>query len=194
MIKKLDGDGEDDKFDDTGDAGEHLKMYGMSLLQRRNMEVVMCKFFPVSLEGEARNWFYTLPDDSIGSYEVLVEIFLETYMHNNIARPRINKLFTLAGRFKEPLRSLTDRWTKLCTDIGKVHVDQQIFEFENSLRNSDPMWIAMYTEKPQTLKKMRKMQENYIALEEIQEGEQDRGVQEARTAAETTPQEICRRS
>ncbi|XP_026378776.1 uncharacterized protein LOC113273240 [Papaver somniferum] len=153
-------------------------MYCMSLLQWKNYDVVMCKFFPASLEGEAKNWFYTLPDESIGNYGFLVETFLETYMHNNIALTRVNKLFTLARRFGEPLRSLTDRWKKMCIDIRKVPVDQQIFGFENSLGKSDPIWIAMYTENPQTLREMRKMQEHYIALEEIQEGAQDRGVQE----------------
>ncbi|XP_026416274.1 uncharacterized protein LOC113311685 [Papaver somniferum] len=182
------------RFDGTGDAGEHIKMYIMSLLEWKNYDVVMCKFFPASLEGEANNWFYTLPDESIGNYGVLVETFLEIYMHNIISLPRVNKLFTLARRFREPLRSLTDRWRKLCTDIGKVPVDQQIFGFENSLGKSDPIWIAMYTEKPQTLREMRKMQENYIALEEIQEGAHDRGVQEASASVEPVPREDPTRS
>ncbi|XP_026395966.1 uncharacterized protein LOC113290591 [Papaver somniferum] len=145
------------RFDGTGDAGEHIKMYSMSLLQWKNYDVVMCKFFPASLEGEAKNWFYTLPDESIGNYGVLVETFLETYMHNNIARPRI-------------------------------------FGFENSLGRSDTIWIAMYTDKPQTLMEMRKMQEHYIALEEIQEGAHDRGVQEASAAVEPVPQGDPQRS
>ncbi|XP_026452024.1 uncharacterized protein LOC113352418 [Papaver somniferum] len=165
----------------------------MSLLQWKNSNVVMCKFFPASLEGEARNWFYTLPVGSIGNYGVLVETFLETYMHNSIARPRVNKLFILARRFREPLRSLTDRWRKLYTDIGKVPVDQQIFGFENSLGKLDPIWIVMFTEKPQTLKEMRRMQEHYKALEEIQERAHHRGVQEASKAAEAVPQEVSKR-
>ncbi|XP_026417467.1 uncharacterized protein LOC113312950 [Papaver somniferum] len=168
-------------------------MYMMSLLQWKSNDVVMCKFFPASLEGEARNWFYTLSVGSIGNYGVLIETFLETYMHNNIARPWVNKPFTLARRFKEPLRSLTDRWRKLCTDIGKVQVDQHIFGFENSLGKSDHIWIAMFTEKPQTLKEMRKMQEHYIDLEEIQEGSKDRGEQEASTTVEEAPQEASKR-
>ncbi|XP_026400406.1 uncharacterized protein LOC113296311 [Papaver somniferum] len=182
------------RFDGTGDAGEHINMYSMSLLQWKNYDVVMCKFSQASLEGEAKNWFYTFPDESIGNYGSLVETFLKTYMHNSIARLRVNKLFTLAQRFREPLRSLTDRWRKLCTDIGKVPVDQQIFGFENSLGKSDPIWIAMYTEKPQTLREMRKMQEHYITLEEIQEGAQDRGVQEASASVEPVPREDPKRS
>ncbi|XP_026416941.1 uncharacterized protein LOC113312406 [Papaver somniferum] len=165
----------------------------MSLLQWKNYDVVMCKFFPASLEGEAKNWFYTLPDESIGNYGVLVETFLETYMHNRIFCPKVNKIFTLARRFREPLRSLTDRWRKMCADIGKVPVDQQIFGFENSLGKSEPIWIAMYTEKPQTLREIRKMQEHYIALEEIQEWVQDRGVQEVSAAVEPVPQEDPKR-
>ncbi|XP_026459347.1 uncharacterized protein LOC113360008 [Papaver somniferum] len=154
----------------------------------------MCKVFPDSLEGEARNWFYTLPVGSIRNYGILIETFLETYMHNSKARTRVNKLFTLDRRFREPLRSLTDRWRKLCTDIGKVPVDQQIFGFKNSLGKSDPIWIAMFTEKPQTLKEMRKMQEHYIALEEIQEESKYRGIQEESETAEAIPQETSKRT
>ncbi|XP_026458716.1 uncharacterized protein LOC113359265 [Papaver somniferum] len=144
------------RFDGTGEAVEHVKMYMMSLLQWKSNDVVMCKSFLIAL-------------------------------------PRVNKLFTLERRFKEPLRSLTDRWRKLCTDIGKAPVDQQIFGFENSFGKYDPIWIDMFTEKPQTLKEMRKMQEHYIALEEIQDGSKDRGVQEASITVEVAPQEASKR-
>ncbi|XP_026417453.1 uncharacterized protein LOC113312936 [Papaver somniferum] len=50
----------------------------------------MCKFFPAILEGEARKWFYNLPPGTVNSYETLVEAFLESYMHNNRPRPRVN--------------------------------------------------------------------------------------------------------
>ncbi|XP_026458489.1 uncharacterized protein LOC113359004 [Papaver somniferum] len=153
----------------------------------------MCKFFPAILEGEARKWFYNLSPGTVESYETRVEAFLETYMHNSRPRPRVNRLFTLARQFREPLRSLTDRWRKLCTEIGKVPVDQQTFGFENALGRSDPIWIAMFTEKPQTLKEMRKMKEHFISLEEIQEESRDRGVQEASAAPKSTSDDVQRR-
>ncbi|XP_026434288.1 uncharacterized protein LOC113331850 [Papaver somniferum] len=61
------------------------------------------------------------------------------------------------------------------------------------IREADPIWIAMFTEKPQTLKGMRKMQEHFIALEEIQEESRDRGVQEASAAPESTSDDVQRR-
>ncbi|XP_026383283.1 uncharacterized protein LOC113278741 [Papaver somniferum] len=152
----------------------------------------MCKFFPAILKGEARKWFYNLSPGTVDSYETLVEAFLETYMHNNRHRPRVNRLFTLARRFREPLRSLTDRWRNLCTEIWEIPVEQ-IFGFENALGRSEPIWIAMFTENPQTLKEMRKMQEHFIALEEIQEESRDRGVQEASAAPESTSDDVQRR-
>ncbi|XP_026410153.1 uncharacterized protein LOC113305303 [Papaver somniferum] len=51
----------------------------------------------------------------------------------------------------------------------------------------------MFIEKPKTLKEMMRMQEHYIALEEIQEDSKDRGVQEASAAARTTTSETPRR-
>ncbi|XP_026458924.1 uncharacterized protein LOC113359521 [Papaver somniferum] len=152
----------------------------------------MCKLFPASLEREARKWFYNLAPGTINSYETLFEAFLETYMHNSRPRPRVNRLFTLARRFRERLRSLTDRWRNLCTEIGKVPVNQQIFGYENALGRSDPIWVAKFTEKPQTLKEMRKMQDHFVALEEIQEESRDRGVQEASAASESTSDDTQR--
>ncbi|XP_026429015.1 uncharacterized protein LOC113324973 [Papaver somniferum] len=182
------------RFDGTGDAIEHIKMYTMSLLQWKGNDVVMCKFFPASLDGEANNWFYALPAWTIGTYDALTKAFLENYMHKSKARPTINRLFSLVRRFREPLRSLTGRWRNLCTEIGKVPVDQQIFGFENALGKTDPIWISMFTEKPQTLKEMRRMQANCIALEEIQEESRDRGVLEASATIPTTEGEPSRRS
>ncbi|XP_026431658.1 uncharacterized protein LOC113328880 [Papaver somniferum] len=169
-------------------------MYTMSLLQWKSSNVVMCKFFLTSLDGDTRGWFYGLPPGSIGSYDTLVETFLENYMHNSKARPRVNRLFTLARRFREPLRTLTERWKKLCTEIGKVSVDQQIFGFENALGKSYSIWIAMFSENPQTLKQMRRMQEHYIALEGIHEESKYRGVQEISAADRVTTSEAPRRT
>ncbi|XP_026399839.1 uncharacterized protein LOC113295731 [Papaver somniferum] len=51
----------------------------------------------------------------------------------------------------------------------------------------------MFTEKLQTLKEMRKMQERYIALEEIQEEARGRGVHEASATIRATPGNTPRR-
>ncbi|XP_026420442.1 uncharacterized protein LOC113316489 [Papaver somniferum] len=48
----------------------------------------------------------------------------------------------------------------------------------------------MFTEKPQTLKEIRKMKEHFIALEEIQEESRDRGVQEASAAPKSTSDDV----
>ena len=40
------------------------------------------KFFPHSLEGEAHEWFYALPEGSITSFRELSTLFLEQYKHN----------------------------------------------------------------------------------------------------------------
>ena len=43
---------------------------------------LQAKFFPHSLEGEAREWFYALPEGSITSFGELSSLFLEQYKHN----------------------------------------------------------------------------------------------------------------
>ncbi|XP_026434795.1 uncharacterized protein LOC113332473 [Papaver somniferum] len=188
-IKKMSGTGEEDKLSEVISEAERTP-FTQELELRAFPPKCTLPNFP---SRRGKEWFYNLAPGTVNSYENLVEAFLDTYMHNNRPRPKVNRLFTLAPRFREPLRSLTDRWRNLCTEIGKVPVDQQIFGFENTLGRSDPIWVAMFTEKPQTLKEMRKMKEHFISLEEIHEESRDRGVQEASAAPESTSDDTQRR-
>jgi len=43
---------------------------------------LQAKFFPHSLEGEAHEWFYALPERSVTSFRDLSMLFLEQYKHN----------------------------------------------------------------------------------------------------------------
>ncbi|XP_026428943.1 uncharacterized protein LOC113324875 [Papaver somniferum] len=157
----------------TGDTVEHLRTYRMTLTQWDHYDVVLCKFFPASLRDEALMWFNNLPKVSVVSFAHLSELFLETYMHNIRVRSQVVVLFQISRAPNESLRSLVTRWRKLCDKIGKVPEAYAILGFKNSLRKTDPIFARIYETMPKFFGKLREIQEDYIALEELQDGTYD---------------------
>ncbi|XP_026444153.1 uncharacterized protein LOC113344382 [Papaver somniferum] len=163
-------------FTGTGDAIDHLRMYHMMLTQWDHYDVVLCKFFPASLRDEALMWFNNFLKGSVESFAHLSELFLETYIHNSRVRPEVDALFQISRGPNELLRSLVTRLRKLCAEIGKVPEAYAILGFKNSLRKTDPIFVRMYETMPNNLGKLREIQEDYIALEELQDGTYDKSV------------------
>ncbi|XP_026430844.1 uncharacterized protein LOC113327953 [Papaver somniferum] len=161
-------------FTGTGDAIEHLKTYRMTLTQWDHYDVVLCKFFLASLRDEALMWFNNLPNSLVKSFEHLSELFLETYIYNSRVRPEVDALFQISRGPDESLRSLVTRSRKLCVEIGKVPENYAILGFKNSLRKTCPLFVRMYEAMPKNLGKLREIQEDYVALEEIQDGTYDK--------------------
>ncbi|XP_026443778.1 uncharacterized protein LOC113343900 [Papaver somniferum] len=146
----------------------------MTLTQWDHYDVVLCKFFPAILRDEALMWFNNLPKGSVESFEHLSELFLETYIHNSRVRPEVDALFQMSRGPNESLRSLVTCWRKLCAEIEKVPEDYAILGFKNSLRKTNPIFVRMYETMPKNLGKLREIQENYVSLEELQDGTYDK--------------------
>ncbi|XP_026414148.1 uncharacterized protein LOC113309844 [Papaver somniferum] len=161
-------------FTETGDAIEHLRTYRMTLIQWDHHDVILCKFFPASLRDADLMWFNNLPKGSVKSFEHLSELFLETYIHNSRVRPEVDALFQISRGPNESLRSLVTRWRKLCAEIGKVPEDYAILGLKNSLRKTYPLFVCMYETMPKNLGRLREIQEDYVALEELQDETYDK--------------------
>ncbi|KAM1249749.1 hypothetical protein ACFX2G_033086 [Malus domestica] len=50
------------------DPKRHLKRYRSTMILYRNNDELMCKIFATTLQGEAQDWFYTLPPQSIRNF------------------------------------------------------------------------------------------------------------------------------
>ncbi|XP_026430991.1 uncharacterized protein LOC113328113 [Papaver somniferum] len=163
-------------FTETGDAIEHLRTYRMTLTQWDHYDVVLCKFFPANLKDEALLWYNNLPKGSVQSFDHLSELFLETYLQNSRIQPEVDALFQISRGPNESLHSLVTRWRKVCVEIGKVPEDYAILAFKNSLRKKNPLFVRMHEGMPKNLGKIRVIQEDYVALEELQNGTYDKMV------------------
>ncbi|XP_026432332.1 uncharacterized protein LOC113329705 [Papaver somniferum] len=149
---------------------QHLKQYTLSLMQWGRNDAVLCRYFPVSLDGEALAWFDGLPERSISSFKDLQKIFLTTYITNNMLRPGIETLFNLRRIPTESLRGLVTRWRTVCSELaGRVDEKNFILAFVNALIPTDLLYTQIFIIRNSlTMNELREYQEEYIALEKKQ--------------------------
>ncbi|XP_026383408.1 uncharacterized protein LOC113278900 [Papaver somniferum] len=154
-------------YDGSSDPAAHLRYYNRMLARWDQDDVVLCRYFLSRLKRSALSWFDNLPPNSIGSYEQLTEIFLRTYMYNKAVHAGMDKLFSLAIRYKETTRKYTDRWHKICQAIGNVDPVVSINCYKWGLDRMSPLFVEIHGRVPTTEGDLRVIIEKHAKLEEI---------------------------
>jgi len=84
------------KFNGEGDPRRHLQGFKDECEIKISVDSrLQAKFFPHSLEGEAHEWFYALPERSVTSFRELSMLFLEQYKHNIKKEIMVSDLCTM---------------------------------------------------------------------------------------------------
>ncbi|KAM1748743.1 hypothetical protein ACFX12_009695 [Malus domestica] len=92
------------------DPERHLKHYQSTMILYRSNDDLMCKIFATTLQGEAQDWFYTLPPQSIWSFDELSLIFTKEYSSYHSIKKKSNHLFNIKKNPKESLRKYVKRF------------------------------------------------------------------------------------
>lgn len=83
----------------------------------RNNDDLMCKIFATTLQGEAQDWFYTLPPQSIRSFDELSLVFTKEYSSYPSIKKKSDHLFNVKKNPKESLREYVKRFKAEKTKI-----------------------------------------------------------------------------
>ncbi|XP_026398611.1 uncharacterized protein LOC113294430 [Papaver somniferum] len=137
-------------YDGSSDHAARLWYYNRVLARWDQDDVVLCRYFPSSLKGSDLCWFDNLPPNSINSYEQLTEKFLRTYMYKKAVHAGMDKLFSLATRYKETTREYTDRWHKICQAIGNIDPVVSINCYKWGLDRMSPLFVEIHGSVPMT--------------------------------------------
>jgi len=78
---------------------------------------LQAKFFHHSLEGEACEWFYALPERSVTSFRELSMLFLEQYKHNIKKEIMVSDLCTMRQGSDEKLDKFVVQFNKIWQQI-----------------------------------------------------------------------------
>ncbi|XP_070672487.1 uncharacterized protein [Malus domestica] len=75
-----------------------------------NNDAFMCKIFATTLQGEAQDWFHTLPPRLIQNFNKLSLVFTKEYSSYNSMKKKFDHLFNMKKDLKESLRTYIKRF------------------------------------------------------------------------------------
>ena len=106
----------------------------------------MCRSFPTTLKGAAREWFTKLPTSSIDNFDQLSSAFLRHFIGGQRPKRRVDYLLTVRQGEKETLRSYVKRFTWETLEVDEADDKMQLTTFKVGLRSRD--LVASLAKKP----------------------------------------------
>ena len=99
-------------FDGRKDPLDHLETY-KSRMQLHNIpDEVMCRAFPTTLKGSARQWFANLPPASIATFGELSRSFVSHFIGGRRHQKPATHLLSIKQGSSESLRSYLTRFNE----------------------------------------------------------------------------------
>ena len=98
-------------FDRLKDPQEHLNTFKTTLGLKQPPNEILCRSFPTTLKGAAREWFTKLPTSLMDNFEQLSNAFLRHFIGGQHPKRPANHLLTIRQGERETLRSYVKRFT-----------------------------------------------------------------------------------
>ncbi|KAM1667662.1 hypothetical protein ACFX1Q_046599 [Malus domestica] len=158
-------------FKGDGDPERHLKHYRNAMVLYRNNDALMCKIFATTLQGEAQDWFHTLPARSIQNFDDLSLVFTKEYSSYRSIKKKSDHLFNVKKNPKESLRDYVKRFKAEKAKI--VGCDNSIASaaFQKGLPADHPLFGEMIMKEDLTLADSFALAEKHALWDEARQAE-----------------------
>ena len=127
-------------FDELKDPLDHLNTFKTTLGLQQPPDEILCRFFPTTLKGAAREWFNKLPTSSIDNFEQLSSSFVRHFVGGQRPKRTADHLLTIKQGEKEPLRSYVTRFTRGMLEVDETDDKVQLTTFKAGLK-SKILWL-----------------------------------------------------
>ena len=128
-----------ESFDGLKDPQDHLNTFKTTLGLQQLPDEILCRSFPTTLKGAAREWFTKLPTSSVDSFKQLSNAFLHHFIRGQRPKRLADHLLTIRQGEKETLRSYVKRFTRETLEVDKIDDKVQLTTFKAGLRSRDLM-------------------------------------------------------
>ena len=124
----------------------------------------MCRSFPTTLKGAAREWFTKLSTSSIDNFDQLSSAFLRHFIGGQRLKRPIDYLLTIRQGEKETLRSYVKRFTRETLEVDEADDKVQLTTFKAGLRSRD-LVASLAKKLPKTIAEMLLKAQKYMNAE-----------------------------
>ena len=151
------------------DPDRHLKHYHSAMILYRNNDALMCKIFATTLQGEAQDWFHTLPPQSIRSFNELSFVFTKEYSSNRSIKKTSDHLFSIVKDSWETIRDYVKRFKAEKAKIVGCNKDIATAAFRNGLPTEHPLFGKLIMGEELTLEASYALAEKHALWDEAKQ-------------------------
>ena len=118
-------------FDGLKDPLDHLNTFKTTLGLQQPPDEILCRSFPTTLKGAAREWFNNkLTTSSIDNFEQLSGSFVRHFVDGQRPKRTADHLLTIKQGEKETLRSYVTRFTRGMLEVDEMDDKVQLTTFK----------------------------------------------------------------
>ena len=149
-------------FDRLKDPQEHLNTFKTTLGLKQPPNEILCRSFPTTLKGAAREWFTKLPTSLMDNFEQLSNAFLRHFIGGQRPKRPANHLLTIRQGERETLRSYVKRFTRETLEVDEANDKVQLTKA--GLRSRD-LVASLAKNPPKTMAEMLIKAQKYMNAE-----------------------------
>ena len=128
------------------DPLDHLNTFKTTLGLQQPPNEILCRSFPTTLKGAAREWFNKLLTSSIDNFEQLSSSFVHHFIGGQCPKRTADHLLTIKQGEKETLRSYVTRFTRGMLEVDEMDDKVQLTTFKAGLKSKD--FVASLAKNP----------------------------------------------
>ena len=152
-------------FDGLKDPQDHLSTFKTTLGLQQPPDEILCRSFPTTLKGAAREWFTKLSTSSVDNFEQLSNTFLRHFIGGQRPKRLADYLLTIRQGEKETLRSYVKRFTRETLEVDEADDKVQLTIFKPELKSSD-LVASLTKNPPKTMVEMLLKAQKYMNAED----------------------------
>ena len=152
-------------FDRLKDPQDHLNTFKTTLGLQQPPDEILCRSFPTTLKGAAREWFIKLPTSSMDNFEQLSNAFLCHFIGGQRPKRPADHLLTIRQGERETLRSYVKRFTRETLEVDEADNKVQLTTFKAGLRSRD-LVASLAKNPPKTMAEMLIKAQKYMNAED----------------------------
>ena len=126
---------------------------------------ILCRSFPTTLKGVAREWFTKLPTSSVDNFDQLSNAFLRHFIGGQGPKRLADYLLTIRQEEKETLRSYVKRFTQETLEVDEADDKVHLTTFKAGLRSRD-LVASLAKNPPKTMAEMLLKVQKYMNAED----------------------------
>ncbi|XP_030935885.1 uncharacterized protein LOC115960986 [Quercus lobata] len=154
-----------ESFDGLKDPQDHLNTFKTTLGFQQPPDKILCRSFPTTLKGAAREWFTKLPTSSVDNFEQLSNAFLRHFIGRQRPTRPMDYLLTIRQGEKETLRSYVKCFTQETLEVDEANDKVQLMTFKAGLRSRD-LVASLAKNPPKTMAEMLLKAQKYMNAED----------------------------